>query len=172
MESVPPAAGCARPPPSVASAEGRGLRKLHVSQFNLKLQPHMHWLTCTCRLKCYLVKVYLILLFLAGEVSSQESIPPREFGPCYRPMLFKAHVMPRLLVCIHAKVNIYFVTLQTRRQCFYHSLSPTGHLGLQARLRSIPLSIWISAQIANSCNVLILYQIRNLKSYCGSVLGI
>ena len=28
------------------------------------------------------------------------------------------------------------------------------------------------AQIANSCNVLNLYQIRNLKSYCGSVLGI
>ena len=126
MESVPPAAGCARPPPSVASAEGRGLRKLHVSQCNLKLQPHMPWITCTCRLKCYLVKVYLILLFLAGEVSSQESFPPREFGPCYRPMLFKAHVMPRLLVCIHAKVNIYFVTLQTRRQCFYYSLSPLG----------------------------------------------
>ena len=141
MESVPPAAGCARPPPSVASAEGRGLRKLHVSQFNLKLQPHMPWITCTCGLKCYLVKVYLILLFLAGEVSSQESFPPREFGPCYRPMLFKAHVMPRLLVCIHAKVNIYFVTLQTRRKCFYYSLSPTGHLGLQARLRSIPLFI-------------------------------
>ena len=80
------------------------------------------------------------MLFLAGEVSSQESFPPREFGPCYRPMLFKAHVMPRILVCIHAKVNIYFVTLQTRRKCFYYSLSPTGHLGLQARLRSIPLS--------------------------------
>ena len=28
------------------------------------------------------------------------------------------------------------------------------------------------AQIANSCNILNLYQIRNLKSYCGSVLEI
>ena len=77
LESVSPAGGCARPPPSVAPAEGRGLHELHVRKFNLKLQPHMTWITCTCRLKCYLVKVYLILLFLAGEVSSQESFPPR-----------------------------------------------------------------------------------------------
>ena len=140
MESVPPAAGCARPPPSVASAEGRGLRKLHVSQFNLKLQPHMPWITCTCRLKCYLVKVYLILLFLAGEVSSQERFPPRGTSGLVLLRAPKCLTHSSILVPTHYKFwCVHMIHTNTQPVLLSRSEPPGGHLGLQARLRSIPL---------------------------------
>ena len=132
MELVPPAAGYARPPPSVASAEGRGLHELHVRKLNLKLQPQMPWSTCTCKLLCYLVKVYLILFFLAGELSRQRGFHPAVLPVWYCFERQNVSRTPRFWHVHNINFGVYTLHIQILSQCFYHDLSPGGFFCLQA----------------------------------------